>query len=155
MDSAGVKLVVDVAVMVAVDDEEEEGGAVEAVEVVEAVAVAAAPGAARPAPTTAARAPVLEEAQGLRLHLADNSRNRSGYRGVVERGPGRFEASGTIGGRRIFVGSFDTASRPRVARQPTCAPVGITCFLAHIRLWRRRWHTRGRSRRRSERRWSQ
>ena len=121
----------------------------------QAVAVAAAPGAARPAPTTAARAPVLEEAQGLRLHLADNSRNRSGYRGVVERGPGRFEASGTIGGRRIFVGSFDTASRPRVARQPTCAPVGITCFLAHIRLWRRRWHTRGRSRRRSERRWSQ
>ena len=59
-----------------------------------------------------ARAGPVQEAlvaveDGVRLHLSSSS--NTGYRGVWEQYPGRFLARHTVDGRRIVLGTFDTA----------------------------------------------
>ena len=61
-----------------------------------------------PAPPT-----VAAEAEGLRLHLS--SSNPSGYKGVVKLPSGGFKAQHRVDGRKVHVGSFDTAVEAAVA----------------------------------------
>ena len=56
---------------------------------------------------------VATEAEGLRLHLSSSS--SSGYLGVVEHTAGRFKAQRKVGGRNVFLGTFDTAVEAAVA----------------------------------------
>ncbi|EOD21267.1 hypothetical protein EMIHUDRAFT_241459 [Emiliania huxleyi CCMP1516] len=61
------------------------------------------------------RAPLVTEAEGLRLHLS--SSNSTGYRGLFHdrRASGRFQAQYRAGERRVSIGSFDTAVEAAVA----------------------------------------
>ena len=65
--------------------------------------MAAASGAAR----------VAEAAAGLRLHLS--SSNATGYKGVHKQPSGRFQAKHMVDGRKVVLGSFDTAVEGAVA----------------------------------------
>jgi len=57
-------------------------------------------------------APVVEEAEGLRLHLSNS--NSTGYRGVrMQRG--RFNARHMLDGTCLYLGSFGTAVEAAVA----------------------------------------
>ena len=73
----------------------------------------------RPAPTRAEEAEgegvaaVATEAEGLRLHLS--SSGSTGYKGVSRRPTGRFEAHRSDEGKKIHLGSFDTAVEGAVA----------------------------------------
>ncbi|EOD34401.1 hypothetical protein EMIHUDRAFT_98774, partial [Emiliania huxleyi CCMP1516] len=84
--------------------EEEEGaeGAPEEEEAAEAAGTAA----------VSAAAPLVTEAEGLRLHLS--SSNATGYKGVYEHS-GRFKAQRRVGGRLGSIGKFDTAVEAAVA----------------------------------------
>ncbi|EOD14494.1 hypothetical protein EMIHUDRAFT_196857 [Emiliania huxleyi CCMP1516] len=78
-----------------------------------------------PPPThreAAPAAPLVAEAEGLRLHLSSSS--STGYRGVWEQYPGifgvrkcggRFQAAHSAGGKQVHLGYFDTAVEAAVA----------------------------------------
>ena len=59
------------------------------------------------------RAGIVAEAEGLQLHLSSSS--SSGYKGVVKRVSGRFEAQRKVGGRAVSLGTFDSAVEAAVA----------------------------------------
>jgi len=79
-----------------------------------AVAYARAVGAYQPptAATAGYLAALVEEAEGLRLHLSSSS--STGYKGVYEHS-GRFVAQDRRGGRNASLGTFDTAVEAAVA----------------------------------------
>ncbi|EOD31694.1 hypothetical protein EMIHUDRAFT_468124 [Emiliania huxleyi CCMP1516] len=92
-----------------------EGTEAEGLEEVEAEGSA---GATSSPPTPGEAAPfaaeaVVAEAEGLKLHLS--SSGSTGYRGVNQHHSGRFQAKHSVDGRRVFIGSFDTAVEAAVA----------------------------------------
>ena len=50
---------------------------------------------------------VVADFEGLRLHLS--SSNRTGYKNVVQQSASRFQAFNKVDGRRLCLGTFDTA----------------------------------------------
>ena len=75
---------------------------------------------------------VPREAEGTRLYLS--SSNRTGYRGVRKTDSGRFQADTWQNGRKVYLGTFDTAVEAAVAyaredktqsrKRPRCAFAG-------------------------------
>ena len=56
---------------------------------------------------------VAAEAEGLRLHLSSN--NVTGYKSVFKLDSGRFQAQHRVDGKKVFLGTFDTAVEAAVA----------------------------------------
>ncbi|EOD03821.1 hypothetical protein EMIHUDRAFT_372674 [Emiliania huxleyi CCMP1516] len=79
---------------------------------INAAAQAAAARRKEAAAAELARPPVAE-AEGLRLHLSSSSSTR--YRGVKGLQSGRFQAEYRVGGRKVCLGTFDTAVEAAVA----------------------------------------
>ena len=68
-----------------------------------------------PVPTAPPRrAPLVAEAEGLRLHVSSRSNNTTGYTGVVKHGS-RFKAQDRRDGKAVSLGTFDTAVEAAVA----------------------------------------
>ncbi|EOD16372.1 hypothetical protein EMIHUDRAFT_451545 [Emiliania huxleyi CCMP1516] len=68
-----------------------------------------------PVPTAPPRrAPLVAEAEGLRLHVSSRNNNTTGYNGVVKDGS-RFKAQDRRGGKAVSLGTFDTAVEAAVA----------------------------------------
>ena len=57
--------------------------------------------------------PLVAEAEGFRLHLSN--KNGTGYRGVHKHSCGRFQAQHSVGGREVYLGTFDTEVEAAVA----------------------------------------
>ena len=72
----------------------------------------AAPGGASE-PAAGSSGAAAAEAQGVRLHLSSSS--STGYKCVKERSTGRFEAKHSVGGKKVYLGTFGTAVEAAVA----------------------------------------
>ncbi|EOD28286.1 hypothetical protein EMIHUDRAFT_114210 [Emiliania huxleyi CCMP1516] len=126
--------------------EEQERASGEGMEAEEAEAAAGSAGSTAsppppPPPThreAAPAAPLVTEAEGLRLHLSSSS--STGYRGVYEHS-GRYQAKRWVDGKEVYLGSFATAVEAAVAYaravgeyQPPPAPPTVAAEAEGLRL---------------------